>query len=550
MGRHIPGGYRCGGTALSALCGRGGGADRPALRRIRVATLALALCASLTATATAAAAATGPAVSGTVVAPATAAGALAGAPDTVPESPDPMGVAAGLLRPADPPATAAEAAEQIVTLRAEDGTDVVERYEVADGASLRSVQSLLARSGIVAETNRMFEVPRPQEARLAGESRGADQWGPAMIGAEDAWPVSTGRTAVVAVVDTGADGTHPDLRHRLLPQVDIPRDGRTGDAFGHGTHVAGIIAAALDHAGTVGVAYGALVLPVRVFGRRMTADTGAVAQGILAAVSAGADVINMSLGITGRSQVIARAVENAARHDVVMVAAVGNHYQFGNAPSYPAAMAEVIAVGAVGRSGRRAPFSATGPHLALAAPGMGILSTVPGGYMAMSGTSMAAPHVAAAAALVRAANPTLDRLGVARVLQSTARKVRGGGARTSAYGFGIVQAGAAVAAAAAAGGGVRAGRITTSIRFVLRGDGRFVAVVTPRPTAMLARPLVLQRWRGDRWRAVATGQPPALTGRSTWDGGDGLWRVTTHQAGRCQRGVSAVIRVEDGEVVG
>lgn len=462
-------------------------------------------------------------------------------------APDPRDVLPGVLSRVGPADRAERAARQIVTaVGSADGVRI-QRYLVARGHSAPAVAATLRSAGVVAEINEVVPVIGPSAVRLSREPRGADQWGASLIRAEGAWRRSTGRGVVVAVVDTGVDATHPDVRKRVLPQINIPRDRRTGDVNGHGTHVAGIIAAAANGIGTVGVAPNSRILPVRVFSKSDTADTATVAKGIVAATKAGAHVINLSLGITGKSRVIAKAASFAAKRDVVLVAASGNHYRTGNAATFPAALPEVIAVGAIGRTGARASFSATGPHLDLVAPGVHIVSTIPGsGYLALSGTSMAAPHVSAAAALIRSVNPALDRTAVADVLKGTTESVAAGGQWNAQVGFGLLRADRAVRAAARIPGGRGGAQITGAVDVrVGQSRQRIRATVSPLPTAMLPRTLHLQRWRaalGD-WVTVARSQASLSRGSAAWSISEGRWRVTATAAPGSRRATSEVIIV-------
>ena len=251
----------------------------------------------------------------------------------------------------------------------------------------------------------------------------SQQWGLRALRVPEAWEVRQATGQVVAVVDTGVDARHPDLSGAVVAGKDLVNpalDGRS-DPSGHGTHVAGVIAAVAGNArGGAGVALGAKVLPVRVLDGDGSGYDDDVAEGIVWAADHGAKVINLSLGGAQRSALLEEAVEYALASGAVVVAAAGNEALVGDPVEWPAAIPGVLAVGAVGRDGVRARFSSSGRHLALAAPGVDILSTVPGGYASVSGTSMAAPFVAASAALVRANEPALTPAEVGRRLRGTA----------------------------------------------------------------------------------------------------------------------------------
>jgi subtilisin family serine protease len=299
---------------------------------------------------------------------------------------------------------------------------------------------------------------------LAAETLGSEQWGLTAVGAEAAWPITRGAGVVVAVVDTGADPSHPDLAGRLLPEIDLVGDGATGDPMGHGTHVSGIIAAALDGKGIAGLANEVQVLPVRALDADGSGDVYTVTDGINRAVAAGASVVNLSLGAQSANSVLRLAVADAHNRGVSVVAAVGNSYTQGNATEYPAGFANVIGVSSVATSGRSSSFANSGGHVDISAPGEDILSTVPGGlWEPWNGTSMATPFVSAAAALVRAANPSFGPAQVAATLTSTAADDSSGNGRDSYFGSGILRADRAVAKAARAPYGVAAPAATAKV---------------------------------------------------------------------------------------
>ena len=183
---------------------------------------------------------------------------------------------------------------------------------------------------------------------LSAETFGADQWGLWWVGAEPAWQVTRGEQVTVAVIDTGVDTTHTDLVGRTLPQLDLVPDGLTGDPQGHGTHVAGIIGASLDGSGAAGLANLVRILPVRVMNADGTGDSQTIATGIIAAVDAGAQVINMSIGSTTPSTIEENAVKYAVDHGVSVVASGGNGFEQGNPVNYPAASPGVLGVASVG----------------------------------------------------------------------------------------------------------------------------------------------------------------------------------------------------------
>ncbi|MEB3330505.1 MAG: S8 family serine peptidase [Candidatus Sericytochromatia bacterium] len=251
-------------------------------------------------------------------------------------------------------------------------------------------------------------------------------WGVEAINAPVIWPFTTGEGIKVAVIDTGVDASHPDLAGRVLPGVDVVNnDGDATDAPGHGTHVAGTIAAIANNAlGTAGVAPGAQVLPIKVLnaaGRGTNAD---IAAGILAAADRGAQIINLSLGGTDDSETLRRAIASVQARGVVVIAAAGNEGV--STPFFPAANEGVIGVAAVDSSRKKARFSNFGDYIDVAAPGVSIGSTRRGGGIAtLSGTSMAAPHVAAACALLKARFPALKAGHLTRLMQLSGHPTTG-----------------------------------------------------------------------------------------------------------------------------
>jgi subtilisin family serine protease len=235
------------------------------------------------------------------------------------------------------------------------------------------------------------------------------QWFLPHIGADKAWEAEKGSgDVVVAVLDTGVDRSHPDLAGRVLAGYDfVGNDSNTADNHGHGTHVAGIIAASgEDGAGVAGVAWRVKVLPVKVLDDSGGGKYSDVIAGVRYAADNGAAVVNLSLGGGTRSQALQEAVDYARSRGAIVVAAAGNDAL--TSLSYPAACDGVIGVGAADEEDRPASFSNRGEGLDLVAPGVSIYSDSPGGgYEYMSGTSMAAPQVSGAFALLFSHEPGL-----------------------------------------------------------------------------------------------------------------------------------------------
>ena len=248
-----------------------------------------------------------------------------------------------------------------------------------------------------------------------------------------------GLPTTVAVIDTGIDPSHPYLRDSILPGANfVPYDGVTATAWsdgnGHGTHVAGVILSNNPFA---------KILPVRVLDREGDGEIAPIAQGIVWAVDNGAQVLNISLGLSSENASdlvpLHVAVQYAKAHDVVVVAASGNEAEFGSPPAAPALFDEVIAVAATQNS-EVASFSNRNSYVDIAADGVDVLSSALGGGMVrMSGTSMASPRVAAIAAGLRALRPTWTADDIQDHLLATADD-RGAAGPDPVYGFGEMNA--------------------------------------------------------------------------------------------------------------
>ena len=297
---------------------------------------------------------------------------------------------------------------------------------------------------VVCEANTIFEtVATPNDPSFSA------LYGMTKIQAPAAWDISTGSTGVVvAVIDTGVQYTHPDLVGNIAINtgetpnngVDDDRNGYTDDYYGydfinydgnpmddhyHGTHCAGTIGAKGNNGvGVAGVAWSVSILPVKVLSASGSGSLASVASGINYAVARGAKVLSMSLGGSSSSATLDNAIAAARQSGVLIVAAAGNSGQNTDYyPSYPASSPSdnVLAVAATDSSDAMASWSNYGPtSVDVAAPGVNIYSTLLGNtYDYLSGTSMATPHVAGMAGVLRAINSNLSYLQLKNIIMQT-----------------------------------------------------------------------------------------------------------------------------------
>ena len=285
-------------------------------------------------------------------------------------------------------------------------------------------------------------------AHAAADPLLAQQWGLFAIGADHVWTTTTGQGVIVAVVDSGS-GPHPDLAENLLPGRSIigtveSQDGKDIDASGHGTHVAGIIAAVANNGiGGSGVAPNAKILPIQVLDQAGQGDARDVAAGVRFAADNGARVINLSLGGATESSSLTQAITYANDKGVLVVAAAGNGGA-ADKPKWPASLDLTLAVTAVDQANNATSFDQRGDYIDLSAPGANIVSTAKGDYVTLSGTSMAAGFVAGAAALLFAAEPRVTNAQVRDILLRTATDI-GEPGRDVTFGAGLINMVAALA---------------------------------------------------------------------------------------------------------
>ncbi|MGV9566069.1 S8 family serine peptidase [Streptomyces sp. NPDC003480] len=300
-----------------------------------------------------------------------------------------------------------------------------------------------------------FAADAPAEAIVIRQS----EWPLTQFQADGIWRISQGQGVTVAVIDSGVDAAHPDLKGQVLRGAGFIGDSRDNgqtdiSSDSHGTAIAGIIAGtgkANGGTGMTGLAPKSKVLPVRV-STNATADPTAIAQGIKYAADHHAQVINVSSGTATPDPLLREAVNYALGKNAVVVASAGNDGENGNPAMYPADFPGVIDVTGTDSSRHFWPVSESGPTSTLAAPAAGIYSAGDRGqYVRADGTSYAAGYVSAAAALVRSAFPRLSAGQTIRRLIITAQRP-GGSGHDDQYGYGLIDPLAALRAPAAVDG--------------------------------------------------------------------------------------------------
>jgi len=269
--------------------------------------------------------------------------------------------------------------------------------------------------------------------------------GVAQIKAPAAWDASRGKAIKVAVLDTGIDGTHPDLAPNYKGGISfVPSETSPMDFNSHGTHCAGTIAAAINNVGVVGVAPAAYLYAVKVLDRSGSGQFSWIIAGIDWCITNGIKIISMSLGAPSAPAAVGTICNTAWSKGLLLVAAAGNsgHTPTGLPTSvgFPARYANVIAVSAIDSGNVITSFSSAGPEVEICAPGLNVLSTVPGGgYGTKSGTSMACPHVSGAAALAWGGHRYTNNVTIRRLLAWTSDNL-GNPGRDPLYGYGRVDA--------------------------------------------------------------------------------------------------------------
>ncbi|MFE3329066.1 type VII secretion-associated serine protease mycosin [Streptomyces sp. NPDC059176] len=299
----------------------------------------------------------------------------------------------------------------------------------------------------------------PDQCTFPGKTYEARPWALQRVMLDELWKQSTGKGVRVAVIDTGVDVKNPQLTsavdtkagRNFLPKdlkdangnkLDRGKDDGTSDTVGHGTKVAGIIAARpVKGTGFVGLAPDATIIPIDQNDAEGHGTAESLAAAIDHAVRVRADVINISQDTAKAvkpTPLLERAVDNALTRGVVVVASAGNDGLGGNVKeTYPASFDGVLAVAASDRNNERAPFSQSGEFVGVAAPGVDMVSTVPGGgHCADNGTSFSAPYVAAIAALIKSKHPKWTQKQIVAQIEQTAERSIAGHDRL--VGWGVV----------------------------------------------------------------------------------------------------------------
>jgi thermitase len=259
-----------------------------------------------------------------------------------------------------------------------------------------SLESYSVDDSVVSDSAPVTEsqLPIPDDPYLS------NQWSMSQEQLVELWQVTTGNPKVlVAILDTGIDQNHEDLKGKVVDEVNFTDSPTPSDIYGHGTHIAGIIAANSNNGtGIAGVAPGCRLINVKVANDKGRCQASVVAEGIIWAVNNEASVINVSVELKEPSMELEKAVKFAWSQGTVIVAAAGNDGS--QSPVYPAYYKECIAVAGTKQDGSLAPLSNYGPWVDAVAPGFNIYSTLPhNGYGYKTGTSFATAYVSGLAAL-------------------------------------------------------------------------------------------------------------------------------------------------------
>jgi subtilisin len=291
-----------------------------------------------------------------------------------------------------------------------------------------SAESALETGEILVE-----DQPSPQAETLPA--------GISQIKAPQAWTCSQGKGIRVAILDTGIDKKHPDLAPNYKGGVSFVPDEPTPEDFnGHGTHCAGTVAAAINGAGVIGVAPAASLFAVKVLDGGGSGAWSNLIAGIDWGIKNRMRILSMSLGASAAPNAVGQICETAWKKGLLLVAAAGNDGPGQNTVGFPAKYPTVLAVSAIDSANQIANFSSRGPEVELCAPGVQILSTLPGKtFGKLNGTSMACPHVSGAAALAWGGHRWAGNVSIRRLLARTADPL-GIPGRDELFGYGRVDA--------------------------------------------------------------------------------------------------------------
>ena len=304
-----------------------------------------------------------------------------------------------------------------------------------------AVAAALARNPRIefAERDRLL----PPDIVTANDPYYPNAWHLTTINAPEAWDTSFGNNVIVAILDTGVDASHPDLQGQLLSGWNaFDGNADTTDVDGHGTSVAGVVAARSNNAaGVTSIAWQAKIMPVRISRPDGWAYTSTIADGLIWAADHGARIANISYEVSDSATVSIAADYMRAQGGVVIASAGNGGDQLSLAPN-----PSIITVSATTSGDTKASWSNYGGVIDIAAPGSSIWSTKMGGsYGTVSGTSFSSPAVAAVAALVMASDPSLDPAGVEDILMNTSEDL-GTPGQDDLYGHGRINAAAALSA--------------------------------------------------------------------------------------------------------
>jgi len=367
-------------------------------------------------------------------------------------SADETKVESWLLKWRDTPPAVVPAGTRVISRQAEMATDIVVPEGSRENVS-QWLEELRANDKVayVQPNERVHVLASAQKRVEANDPYLSRQAYLDLIGAKKAWNTVHDQTDItIALVDTGVDFNHPDLKNILLGGVNLLEPSqRPQDDNGHGTNVAGVLAASGNNgAGIAGILWRSRIMPIKALDKDGAGDESKLGEGILYAVRKGATIVVLSVGLYRYSAYMRDIVQYAESKGVLLVAASGNDgMQLGSrvAVEYPAAYPTVLAVGGVKPNGQPEPRSNSGPEIDIAAPWNVFTTALGGGYKEEEGTSMAAPQAAAAAALVLMVNPHFKPYQVRELLRQTAKDIGNPGI-DEATGYGLLQIDKAVTA--------------------------------------------------------------------------------------------------------